>query len=145
MTWELAADLQRDPTPEEVAEASGVDARTLDSVQSAARVVASLDQPAGTDSGTALGDLVGAEEPTFEDDIERQIVLGTVRDAVDSLGELERDVLRIRYGLDDGQPTSLQATASRLGIGVRRARQAEARALQQLATLAEIEAAHQAA
>ena len=48
-------------------------------------------------------------------------------------GELERDVLRIRYGLDDGTPTSLQATASRLGIGVRRARQAEARALQQLA------------
>ena len=68
-----------------------------------------------------------------------------MRNAVDSLGELERDVLRIRYGLDDGTPTSLQATASRLGIGVRRARQAEARALQQLATLAEIEAAHQAA
>jgi len=145
VTWELAADLQRDPTPEEVAEASGVDSRTLESVQAAARVVASLDQPAGTDSGTALGDLVGAEEPTFEDDIERQIVLSRVRDAVDNLGELERDVLRIRYGLDDGTPTSLQATASRLGIGVRRARQAEARALQQLATLAEIEAAHAAA
>jgi hypothetical protein len=39
----------------------------------------------------------------------------------------------------------LQATASRLGIGVRRARQAEARALQELATRADIEAAHQAA
>src|SRR5271155_1639982 len=145
VTWELAADLQRDPTPEEIAEASGVDGRTLENVQSAARVVASLDQPAGTDSGTALGDLVGADEQTFEDDVERQIVLGRVRAAVDSLGELERDVLRIRYGLDDGTPTSLQATASRLGIGVRRARQAEARALQQLATLAEVEAAHQAA
>ena len=145
VTWELAADLQRDPTPEEVAEASGVDSRTLETVQSAARVVASLDQPAGTDSGTALGDLVGADEHTFEDDVERQMVLGRVRDAVDTLGELERDVLRIRYGLDDGTPTSLQATASRLGIGVRRARQAEARALQQLATLADVEAAHQAA
>ncbi|HEY5025851.1 MAG TPA: sigma-70 family RNA polymerase sigma factor [Acidimicrobiales bacterium] len=145
VTWELASDLRRDPTPDEVAEASGVDSRTLETVQGAARVVASLDQPAGTDSGTALGDLVGADEQTFEDDVERQMVLGRVRDAVDTLDELERDVLRIRFGLDDGTPTSLQATASRLGIGVRRARQAEARALQQLATLAEVEAAHQAA
>jgi RNA polymerase primary sigma factor len=145
VTWELASDLQRDPTPEEIAEASGVDPRTLETVRGAARVVASLDQPAGTDSGTSLGELVGADEHTFEDDVERQIVLGRVRDAVDSLGPLERDVLRIRYGLDDGMPTSLQATASRLGIGVRRARQAEARALQQLASLADVEAAHQAA
>lgn len=145
VTWELASDLKRDPTAEEVAEASGVDGRTLEAVQSAARVVASLDQPAGTDSGTSLGDLVGADDHTFEDDVERQIVLDRVRAAVDTLGELERDVLRIRYGLDDGTPTSLQATVSRLGIGVRRARQAEARALQQLASLAEVEAAHQAA
>jgi RNA polymerase primary sigma factor len=145
VTWELASDLQRDPTADEIAEASGVDGRTLETVRSAARVVASLDQPAGTDSGTSLGDLVGADDHTFEDDVERQIVLSRVRDAVDGLGELERNVLRIRYGLDDGMPTSLQATASRLGIGVRRARQAEARALQQLATLAEVEAAHQAA
>jgi len=145
VTWELASDLQRDPTADEIAEASGVDSRTLEAVQGAARVVASLDQPAGTDSGTSLGDLVGADDHTFEDDVERQIVLSRVRDAVDSLGPLERDVLRIRYGLDDGVPTSLQGTASRLGIGVRRARQAEARALQQLASLAEVEAAHQAA
>jgi RNA polymerase primary sigma factor len=144
-TWELATDLQRDPSAEEVADASGVDSRTLQSLQGVARVVASLDQPAGADSGTALGDLVGADEQTFEDDVERRMVLDRVRDAVDGLGELERDVVRIRYGLDGGSPTSLQATASRLGIGVRRARQAEARALQQLAELAEVEAAHRAA
>jgi len=143
--WELTADLQRGPSAEEVAEASGVDERALESLQGVARVVASLDQPAGTDTGTTLGDLVGAEEHRFEDEIERQMVLERVRHAVDSLGDLERDVLRIRYGLDDGTPTSLQATASRLGIGVRRARQAEARALQQLAARAEVEAAHQAA
>jgi len=145
VTWELATDLQRDPTPEEVAEASGVDADTLEHLQDVARVVASLDQPAGSDGTTALGDLVGTDEHTFEEDVERQMVLDRVRHAVDALGELERDVVRIRYGLDGGSPTSLQATASRLGIGVRRARQAEARALQQLAALPEVESAHQAA
>jgi len=144
-TWELATDLQRDPTDDEVSEASGVDGRTLATLQGVARVVASLDQPAGADSGTALGELVGADEHTFEDDVERRMVLDRVRAAVEGLGELERDVVRIRYGLDGGSPTSLQATASKLGIGVRRARQAEARALQQLAELAEVEAAHRAA
>jgi len=145
VTWELATDLQRDPTAEEVAEASGVDTRMLEGLQGVARVVASLDQPAGSDTGTALGDLVGADDHDFEEEVERRMVLDRVRDAVDGLDDLERNVLRIRYGLDDGSPTSLQATASRLGIGVRRARQAEARALKQLAELAEVEAAHQAA
>jgi RNA polymerase primary sigma factor len=145
VTWELAAELQRDPTPEEVAEASGVAEGALRALQAAARVVASLDQPAGNDTGTALGDLVGADEQTFEDEVERAMVLDKVRTAVDDLGGLERDVVRIRYGLDGGSPTSLQATASRLGIGVRRARQAEARALRRLASVADVEAAHEAA
>jgi len=145
VSWELATDLQRDPTPDEIAEASGIDEKGLHALQGLARVVASLDQPAGADSGTALGDLVGADEQTFEDDVERKLVLDRVRQAVDGLDELERNVVRIRYGLDGGTPTSLQATATALGIGVRRARQAEARALQHLASLPEVEAAHQAA
>jgi RNA polymerase primary sigma factor len=145
VSWELTSDLQRPPSPDEVAEASGVDASNLDAIHRVARVVASLDQPAGADSGTALGDLVGADDHRFEDDVERQMVLDRVRAAVEGLGGLERDVLRIRFGLDGGSPTSLQATATRLGIGVRRARQAEARALKQLADVPEVEAAHRAA
>jgi RNA polymerase primary sigma factor len=145
MTWELVAELQREPTAEEVAEAAAVDEAALTSLQGVARVVASLDQPTGTDTGSALGDLVAGEENVFEDEVERQLVLDRVRQAVDGLEGLERDVVRIRFGLDGGGPTSLQATATRLGIGVRRARQAEARALQHLADLPEIEAAHRAA
>jgi RNA polymerase primary sigma factor len=145
MTWELATELQRDPTPEEVAEASGVDNAALRSLQGVARVVASLDQPTGGDTGSPLGDLVAADENVFEDDVEKRIVLDRVRRAVEGLDELERDVVRIRFGLDGGSPASLQATATRLGIGVRRARQAETRALQHLADLPEVEAAHEAA
>ncbi len=144
-TWELASELKRDPTPEEVAEASAIDEHGLRSLQDVARVVASLDQPAGSESGTPLGDLVGGDDTRFEDDVERKLVLATVRDAVDGLDELERDVVTIRFGLDGGSPASLQATAQRLGIGVRRARQAETRALQHLSAIAEMEAAHQAA
>jgi RNA polymerase primary sigma factor len=145
MTWELAAELRREPTAEEIAEASAVDEKTMESLRGVARVVASLDQPAGVDSGTALGDLVGVDDSAFEEDVERQLVLDQVRQAVEGLDELARDVVRIRFGLDGGGPASLQATASRLGIGVRRARQAEARALEHLATLPEVEAALRAA
>jgi len=145
MTWELVSELQRDPTPEEIAEASGVDRGGLEALQGAARVVASLDQPAAAESGTPLGDLVAGDDTRFEDDVERRIVLDRVLEAVDGLDPLERDVLRVRFGLDGSTPASLQATASKLGIGVRRARQAEARALQQLATLPAVEDAHRAA
>ncbi len=145
LSWELAAELRREPTPEELAEASGVDEATMENLHDMARVVASLDQPAGVDTGTPLGDLVGVDDHAFEEEVERQLVLDQVRRAVDRLDDLARDVVRIRFGLDGGDPASLQATASRLGIGVRRARQAEARALEQLATVPEVEAALRAA
>jgi len=145
LSWELAAELRRDPTPAELADSAAIDEEALEALADMARVVASLDQPATSDTGTALGDLVGVDEHDFEQEVERQLVLDQVRRAVDNLDELARDVVRIRYGLDGGDPASLQATASRLGIGVRRARQAEARALEQLATVPEVEAAVRAA
>ncbi len=88
---------------------------------------------------------MAADDNVFEEDVERRLVLDRVRLAVEGLDELERDVVRIRFGLDGGSPASLQATATRLGIGVRRARQAETRALQHLADLPDVEAAHEAA
>ncbi|HUO47741.1 MAG TPA: sigma-70 family RNA polymerase sigma factor [Acidimicrobiales bacterium] len=142
---ELAAELRREPTADEVAEAVGITSDEVEGTGGLARVVASLDQPAGVDGTTPLGDLVGADEEIFADDVERRLVLERVLEAVEELDELERDVVRIRYGLDGGGPTSLQATASRLGIGVRRARQAEHRALERLAASPAVEAAHEAA
>jgi RNA polymerase primary sigma factor len=145
LTWELSSELRRGPTSEEVAEAAAVDEPAMEALADVARVVASLDQPAGSDTGTPLGDLVGVDEHEFEAEVERQLVMEQVRRAVDRLDDLARDVVRIRFGLDGGDPASLQATASRLGIGVRRARQAEARALQELACVPEVEAALRAA
>jgi RNA polymerase primary sigma factor len=145
LTWELAAELKRDPTADEVAEASGVKVSALKALGNVARVVASLDQPAVADGVKALGDLVAEDNDCFEDVVERKLVMGRVLEAVERLEPLERDVLRIRFGLDGGDPASPQATASRLGIGVRRARQVEVSALQHLALLPEIEDAHSAA
>ena len=144
-SWELAATLQRDPTDEELDELSGTSARERAELQTAARVVASLDQPATADSTSTLGDLVTTDATAFEEDIATGLTLDQVRQAVEHLSELQRAVIHHRFGFGGADPASLQTTAERLGIGVRKVRQAEAEALEILASSAVLEAAHRAA
>ena len=116
ITWELATDLQRDPTPEEVAEASGVDDEALESLQGVARVVASLDQPAGTDSGTALGDLVGGRRarPSRTTSNAGSSSTGSATPSTASTSSSATSCASAS-GSTAGRPTSLQATATALG------------------------------
>ena len=74
-----------------------------------------------------------------------ELTLDLVRQAVDRLTDLQREVIRHRFGFDGSDPASLQTTAERMGIGVRKVRQAEAEALEVLADSEMLEAAHEAA
>jgi RNA polymerase primary sigma factor len=136
---ELAIELGREPDDEELAEAAGVTLNQLSDLRQAARVVASLDQAVGPDSETSLSELVAPAGEPFEEEVDAAIGRDQLRQAVESLSPLERDVLWLRFGLDTGQPASLENTARRLGIGVRRARQVEGDALRRLATFPELE------
>ena len=109
------------------------------------RVVASLDQPLTSDATATLGDVVSGDEAPFEDEIARTLTLGKLDAAIDRLPELERDVVRLRFGLDGSSPASLESTARTLGIGVRRVRRIEASALAFLAVQPEVEGVHDAA
>ncbi len=144
-TWELTHQLQRPPSDSELDEATNTTAAMRADLSGVARVVASLDQPATTDSTSTLGDLVSGDASAFEDDVADDLTLGLVRQAVDRLTDLQRDVIRNRFGFDGSDPASLQTTAERLGIGVRKVRQAEAEALAILADSQVLEAAHEAA
>jgi RNA polymerase primary sigma factor len=137
---ELAADLDRHPSDEELAEAAGVSAAQLEDARQAARVVASLDQPVGPDAETSLGELVEAPGTSVEDVVGANLAINRLHEAVDSLEPLERAVIRLRFGLDSGEPASLEATAKALGIGPRRARQLEASALSRLSERPGLEA-----
>ncbi|MCL4422641.1 MAG: sigma-70 family RNA polymerase sigma factor [Actinobacteria bacterium] len=137
--WDLSSTLGRDPTDAEIIEATGLSESELENHRRTVRVVASLDQPIGEDGETTLGDLAAGEELGFESEIEDSIVREQIREAVNTLDSLERDVVMLRYGLDDGRPTSLEETARRLGVGVRRVRRAEAEALKQLALMPGLE------
>jgi RNA polymerase primary sigma factor len=129
ITAELAGQLGRQPTNEELTEATGMTLEERRNLEDVARVTASLDQPAAVDSSTSLGDLVAPDGDNWAERVDREMVFERVRDAIDRLPELQRDVLRLRFGFNGDTPASLQTTAERLGVGVRRVRRAEEEAL----------------
>jgi len=133
VTRELASDLGRAPSEEEIAEASNLSYSQLSDVRHAARVVASLDQAVGPEGETSLGDLVVGSDTNFEDTVDEGLAREQIRRAVEELDPLERAVVTLRFGLNGDRPASLEATARMLGIGPRRARRLEASALDRLA------------
>jgi DNA-directed RNA polymerase sigma subunit (sigma70/sigma32) len=97
-----------------------------------AGVTASLDQPASSDSATTLGDLVAPSQHDWVGDIEQTMMDEQLHGALEKLTELQREVLTLRFGLNGATPLSLQATATKMDIGVRRVRRAEEEALEAL-------------
>jgi RNA polymerase primary sigma factor len=145
ITAELAGQFGRPPTEDEITEATGLSVEERRSLLDVARVTASLDQPAAADSATTLGDLIAPDDEDWVSGIEGDMVLSQVREAVERLPELQRDVLRLRYGFAGDAPASMQATAERLGIGVRRVRRAEQEGLAALSADIDVVGAHLAA
>jgi RNA polymerase primary sigma factor len=143
---ELSAQLGRDPTDEEVARAAELPPEQIQEVHAAARAVTSLDRPIGDEGETALGDLLESGETSPEEEVEVTLREEALRRTVDQLPEPERDVIKLRYGLNGAaDPQPLRETGRRLGLSAERVRQLESKALQQLATRREIEALREAA
>jgi RNA polymerase primary sigma factor len=109
------------------------------------RVVASLDQSLGADASATLGDLFSSEGTPVDQEVAEAVDLERLGHAIDRLSEMERDVVRLRFGLLGQPPASLETTAKQLGIGVRRVRSIEASALRFLADQPEVGALHSAA
>ena len=143
---ELVAELERQPTDEEISKRSKLPIKQVREVRKAARAVTSLDKPLGDDSDSSLGDVVATTEHDFEEEIHVGLTEETLRRAVSQLPEREQDVLRLRYGMDgDDDPKSLDEIGRRLGLTRERVRQIEAQALRRLAVNREIEALRSAA
>ena len=105
-----------------------------------ARTITNLDRPVGEEGDTSFGELIPSDAPEPEEEVEVSLREETVRHALDQLPERERDVVKLRYGINGNDPTPLRETGRRLGISPERVRQLEKRALQHLATTREIEA-----
>jgi RNA polymerase primary sigma factor len=138
---ELHVKLGRGPTLEEIAKAAKLPLKQVREVQEAARAVTSLDRPVGAEGDAALGDLVAGEEAPPEEELEISLRQEALRRAVAELPDRERDVLKMRFGLNgDPDPQSLEAIGRALGLTRERVRQIETEALSRLAVSRELEA-----
>ncbi|MGB2954144.1 MAG: sigma-70 family RNA polymerase sigma factor [Gaiellaceae bacterium] len=129
----LQTQLGRDPTREELVEATGLPLKHVDEALDAAEAPVSLNQSVGSDQDGELGDLFGdpsASDPAEEaaESLRRQ----AVRDALKRLPERQRQVLELRFGFD-ADPTALETIGKQLGISRERVRQLEAEGLKRLA------------
>ncbi|HSK16509.1 MAG TPA: sigma-70 family RNA polymerase sigma factor [Gaiellaceae bacterium] len=138
---QLTPKLGRVPTDEEVAEAARISEQQVREVREAARAVTSLDRPVTEAGGTTFQELVAGQEEGPEQKVTVSLAQQALRGALEELPERERDVLKLRYGLNgERDPASLEEIGRQLGLTRERVRQLEAQALERLAVRREIAA-----
>src|SRR3954462_15585038 len=138
---ELATKLERPPTDEEIAEKTKLSLKHVNEVRAAARAVTSLDRPVGAEGDTSFGDLIAGEAVEPSEEVHVSLAERAVRKAVDTLPEREREVVKLRYGMNgDRDPQSLEEIGRTLGITRERVRQIESQALARLAERREVAA-----
>jgi RNA polymerase primary sigma factor len=142
---DLAAKLGRDPTDEEIARAAELDLSEIVEAREAARVVTSLDRPVGEEEATSLGALLPSGERGPDEEVDIALREDALREALNRLPEREREVVKLRYGINGNDPTPLSETGRRLGISSDAVRKIERKALTELAASRELEALRPAA
>jgi RNA polymerase primary sigma factor len=142
---DLAAELGRDPTDEEIAKKADLSVTEIEETRDAMRTITSLDRPIGEDGDTALGDLLESDERPPEEEVEIGLREETLRSAIERLPEREREVVRLRYGINGDEPTPLREAGRRLGMSPEGVRRLETQALKHLAQEREVEALREAA
>ena len=130
---DLTTRLGREPTLEELAEAVELEIEEVADVRSLSEVVASLDQPLASDGETSFGDLMASEIASPEEEVVEESVASEIEVALADLGDRERQVVELRYGLRGGAALSLRDAGKQLGISPERTRQLEEQALRRLA------------
>ena len=124
---ELSAQLGREPRHEEIASAMGVSTFQVLELLSYDREPVSLDQAVGEDGDSALADFVCRTDPrtTPEDNVSYGLLRSDVEGVLATLTPRERDVIRLRFGLDDGRQRTLDEVGREFGLSRERIRQIE--------------------
>ncbi|CRK53085.1 RNA polymerase major sigma-43 factor (sigma-A) [Rhodococcus sp. RD6.2] len=123
---ELHQQLGREATDDELAEESGIPAAKIADLLDHSRDPVSLDMPVGADEEAPLGDFIEDSEATSaESAVIAGLLHSDVRSVLATLDEREQQVIRFRYGLDDGQPRTLDQIGKIFGLSRERVRQIE--------------------
>jgi len=135
----LWTQLGREPSLEEIAEEANLPIAQAHEVKAAARASTSLDQPVGDTEDAVFGDFVAGDGPLPDEEVEVSLRCQALAEALAALADRERQVVILRYGLDDSEPKTLEEIGRRLGLTRERVRQIETEALKRLAQLREME------
>lgn len=130
---QLMQDLGREPSAEEIGEVMGLGPEKVREIMKITQEPISLESPVGEESDSHLGDFIEDQEAvTPADSAAYEMLKEKVRDALDTLTEREGNVLRLRFGLDDGRSRTLEEVGKVFGVTRERIRQIEAKALRKL-------------
>jgi RNA polymerase primary sigma factor len=128
--------LGREPTTEEIAKEMGISPSRVHAIREAMRTVrepASLDAPVSDEDDSGLGTLMEDRgTPNPEDAVIDRMLKEQIDGVLRTLSPREREILSLRFGLEDGRPRTLEQVGERFGLTRERIRQIERRALSQL-------------
>ena len=129
----LLQELGRDPTPEEIAKHMGLSALRVREIMKIAQEPVSLETPIGEEEDSHLGDFIEDEAALDPADAASMMLLKEqIADVLKTLAPREAEVLRLRFGLEDGRSRTLEEVGQSFGVTRERIRQIEAKALRKL-------------
>jgi RNA polymerase primary sigma factor len=128
----LFQELKREPTVAELAVATGFEEKKVRELQSIVKEPVSLDSTVNDDDDTTVGDLVADEAADPIENIYKEEVNKIIETVLSTLDEREAEVIKLRYGLDNGSPLTLEDVGKRFQLTKERIRQIEAKALKKL-------------
>jgi RNA polymerase primary sigma factor len=128
----LSQEFGRKPTEEEIAESMEMTIENLRFIAKSAQLPISLETPIGKEEDSRLGDFIEADIENPEQDVAKNLLREDLEGVLATLSPRERDVLRLRYGLDDGRMKTLEEIGQIFDVTRERIRQIEAKALRKL-------------
>ena len=130
---QLIAQTDTEPTPEEIAEAAGLSVEKVNEILKVGLDPLSLDATVGDEDDTTLGDFVSdSSVETPDGTVEISQLRSAIDEVLSALNEREAFVLKLRFGLDDGEAKTLEEVGQVLGVTRERVRQIEAKALRKI-------------
>ncbi|MNO21534.1 RNA polymerase sigma factor SigA [compost metagenome] len=130
---QLLQELGREPTPEEIAAEMELSVEKVREIMKIAQEPVSLETPIGEEDDSHLGDFIEDHEALAPADAAAyELLKEQLEDVLDTLTEREENVLRLRFGLDDGRTRTLEEVGKVFGVTRERIRQIEAKALRKL-------------
>ena len=130
---QLVQKLGREPSDEEIAKEMGIESSRVEEIRRIAQLPVSLETPIGEEEDSQLGDFIEDRNlPSPEDAAAGNLLHEQIEEMLDALSDREREVLRYRFGLEDGRSYTLEEVGRRFGVTRERIRQIEAKALRKL-------------